>query len=72
MGAPQSYSSIAPIGRGQIKFTHCHNISNERYFIGELKFMLPHSKIFPGTSSKSAPNISNEWASMKVWFGEAR
>ena len=51
---------------------HCHNISNERYFIGELKFMLPHSKILPVTSSKSAPNISNEWASMKVWFDEAR
>ena len=34
--------------------------------------MLPHSKILPGTSSKSAPNISNEWEGRKVWFGEAR
>ena len=42
------------------------------YLIGELEFMLSHSKILPGTSSKSSPNISNELVGMKVCFGEAR
>ena len=34
--------------------------------------MLPHDKMFPGTSSESGPKISNEWAGWKVSFGEAR
>ena len=34
--------------------------------------MWPHSKILPWTSSKATPNISNEEAGRKVWFGEAR
>ena len=32
--------------------------------------MLPHSKILPGASLKSAPNISNEWEGGKVRFSE--
>ena len=38
-----------------VKFSSLLNfqpiISNERYLIGEHKFMLPHNKILPGTSS---------------------
>ena len=34
--------------------------------------MWPHSKILPWTSSKATPNISNEEAGGKVWFGESR
>ena len=33
--------------------------------------MLPHCKILTGTSSKFAPNISNEWEGMEVWIGGA-
>ena len=34
--------------------------------------MWPHCKILPRTYSKATPNISNEEAGRKVWFGEAR
>ena len=48
------------------------SISNKGYFIGELKFEWPHSKILPGSSSKTTSNISSEWESRKIWFGEVK